>query len=210
MNDASDKGGIAVAVGLLLLLLLGILGAGAYFVVSRQQAALAMQAERARASEVEANMMAENARAQAEIAIARRIASDDKPTLTAEGESIGAAVETILRAQEEAWNRGDVDEFMEHYWKSDNLTFSSGGATTRGWEATLNRYRERYPTREQMGRLTLSGLEITPLGDSAALVLGQWNVERESTPVSGNFSLVVRKFDGRWLIVHDHTFQKTD
>jgi beta-aspartyl-peptidase (threonine type) len=210
VNDAADKGGIAVAVGLLLLLLLGILGAGAYFVVSRQQAALAMQAERARASEVEANMMAENARAQAEIAIARRIASDDKPTLIAEGESIGAAVETILRAQEEAWNRGDVDEFMEHYWKSDDLTFSSGGATTRGWEATLNRYRERYPTREQMGRLALSGLEITPLGDSAALVLGQWSLDRESEPVSGNFSLVVRKIDDRWLIVHDHTSRKTD
>ena len=52
--------------------------------------------------------------------------------------------------------------------------------------------------------------EITPLGDSAALVLGQWNVERESEPLSGNFSLVVRKFDDRWLIVHDHTSRSTE
>ena len=56
-----------------------------------------------------------------------------------------------------------------------------------------------------MGRLSLSGLEITPLGDSAALVLGQWKLERESEPVAGNFSLVLRKFDDRWVIVHDHT-----
>ena len=99
---------------------------------------------------------------------------------------------------------------MEHYWKSEALTFSSGGKTTRGWAETLNRYRERYPTPEKMGRLRLSGLEITPLGDSAALVLGQWNVERESEPLSGNFSLVVRKFDDRWLIIHDHTSRKTE
>jgi beta-aspartyl-peptidase (threonine type) len=116
----------------------------------------------------------------------------------------------MLRTQEEAWNEGDIDTFMEHYWKSDDLTFSSGGKTTRGWDATLNRYRERYPTREQMGRLTLDGLEITPLGNAAALVLGQWNLERESEPVSGNFSLVVRKFDDRWLIVHDHTSRLTE
>lgn len=210
MNDASDKGGIAVAVGLLLMILLLILGAGAYFVIGRQQSAMAMQAERARAAEVEARMLAEQARARAEIAIAARTASNHKASPAADGDSILAAVEAILRAQEEAWNRGDVDAFMEHYWKSDDLTFSSGGATTRGWEATLNRYRERYPTREQMGELTLSGLEITPLGESAALVLGQWNLERESQPVSGNFSLVVRKIDGRWLIVHDHTSRKTD
>jgi len=61
-----------------------------------------------------------------------------------------------------------------------------------------------------MGRLRLSGLEITPLGDSAALVLGQWSLQRESEPLTGNFSLVIRKFDDRWLIVHDHTSQTMD
>lgn len=121
------------------------------------------------------------------------------------------AIEAVIRAQQEAWNGGDVAAFMEHYWKSDDLTFSSGGKTTRGWQATLAGYRERYPTREKMGRLTLNGLEITPLGDraaledSAALVLGRWKLDRESEPVGGNFTLVLRKIDGRWVIVHDHT-----
>ena len=108
-------------------------------------------------------------------------------------------------AQVDAWNRGDVDAFMEHYWKSDDLTFSSGGQTTRGWQATLDGYRKRYPTREKMGRLTLDGLEITPLGDAAALVLGEWKLDRASEPIGGNFTLVLRKIDGRWVIVHDHT-----
>jgi beta-aspartyl-peptidase (threonine type) len=115
------------------------------------------------------------------------------------------AIEGVLRAQQDAWNGGDVRAFMDHYWKSDDLTFSSGGKTTRGWQATFDRYRERYPTREKMGRLTLSGLEITPLGDAAALVLGEWKLDRQSEPVGGNFTLVLRKIDGRWVIAHDHT-----
>jgi uncharacterized protein (TIGR02246 family) len=204
MKDRSVTGGVVIAVGLILIVLLTILGVGAYFALSRQQLAMVV-AERAREAEMQARMEADRARAQAEEAIALRPTSDAEVTSIGDGDSVRTAVESILSAQEEAWNEGDVDAFMEHYWKSDDLTFSSGGKTTRGWEATLNRYRERYPTREQMGRLTLDGLEITPLGDSAALVLGQWSLERESEPVSGNFSLVVRRFDDRWLIIHDHT-----
>ena len=123
----------------------------------------------------------------------------------AQDAAMRAAIEPVFRAQQDAWNGGDVRAFMDHYWKSDDLTFSSDGKTTRGWQATLDRYRERYPTREKMGRLTLSGFEITPLGDAAALVLGQWKLDRQSEPVAGNFTLVLRKIDGRWVIVHDHT-----
>ena len=132
-------------------------------------------------------------------------AEEVKGNLPNKGVAIREKLEGVLRAQQEAWNHGDIDTFMAHYWKSDDLTFSSGGRTTRGWQATLAGYHERYPTRKKMGRLTLSGFEITPLGDSAALVLGQWKLDRQSEPVGGNFTLVVRKIDGRWVIVHDHT-----
>jgi beta-aspartyl-peptidase (threonine type) len=116
---------------------------------------------------------------------------------------------------------------MEHYWKSDDLTFSSGGSTTRGWAPTLARYLARYPTPEKMGRLSFASLEVTPLGDAAALVLGEWRIHRgedetprepssigeapqrhePTDPQLGNFSLVLRKVDGRWVIIHDHTSQ---
>jgi ketosteroid isomerase-like protein len=139
-----------------------------------------------------------------------RMSPDADELPIGQGDSIRTAVESILRAQEAAWNKSDIDAFMEHYWKSDALTFSSGGKTTRGWTETLNRYRQRYPTPGKMGRLSLSHLEITPLGNSAALVLGQWSLERESEPISGNFSLVFRKFNDRWMIVHDHTSQLKD
>jgi ketosteroid isomerase-like protein len=210
MRDRSDAGGLVIAIGLLLIVLLSIGGLAGYFIVGRQQAALAMQADRARMAEAQARMAAEEARAQAEAAAASHTSSDDIAAVMDQGESIRAAVEAMLDAQEEAWNRGDLDAFMEHYWRSDDLTFSSGGNITRGWAETLQRYRERYPTRARMGQLTFSELEIMPLGASAALVLGRWNLERESEPVAGNFSLVVRKFDDRWRIVHDHTSQATD
>jgi L-asparaginase / beta-aspartyl-peptidase len=119
-------------------------------------------------------------------------------------EDAAGEIRAVLTQQAEAWNRGDIDAFMEHYWKSDELTFSSGGQTTRGWKSTKENYQRRYPTREKMGRLTFSQLEITPLGNEAALVLGQWRLEREE-PVAGNFSVVFRKIDGRWVIIHDHT-----
>jgi ketosteroid isomerase-like protein len=133
-----------------------------------------------------------------------------------EAEAIGpdamvrVAVQSVLRAQEAAWNRGDIPAFMEHYWKSDDLTFSSGGKTTRGWQATLDNYRKRYPTRVAMGQVSFQELEITPLCDTnskegAAMVLGRWQLDRENEPVGGNFTLVIRKIDGRWVIVHDHT-----
>jgi ketosteroid isomerase-like protein len=114
------------------------------------------------------------------------------------------ALEDILQKQAAAWNRGDIDGFMEHYWKSENLTFSSGGKTTRGWQTTKDNYKLRYPTRERMGKLTFDQLEAFPLGDSAALLLGHWHLDRTG-PVGGNFSLVFRKIDGAWVIVHDHT-----
>ena len=93
---------------------------------------------------------------------------------------------------------------MEPYWRSPDLTFSSGGKVTRGWQATLDSYRKRYPTREAMGHLTFGDLEITELGRGAALVLGRWQLDRNE-PVGGAFSLVLRRKGSRWVIVHDHT-----
>jgi beta-aspartyl-peptidase (threonine type) len=208
MNDDSEKGGSVAAIGLILILLLLIGGGVVYFVMVRQSALA--QRERALLVELEARTQVERARAAAEAAIIARAASDKEPGPPAEGDPVRAAVEAILRAQADAWNRGDLDAFVEHYWKSADLTFSAEGKTTRGWAQTVSRYRERYPTPEKMGRLNFDGLEVTPLGDSAALVLGKWKLERESEPLSGNFSLVFRKLDGRWVIIHDHTSRLTD
>ena len=116
----------------------------------------------------------------------------------------------VLEVQKQAWNDGDINAFMSHYWKSDELTFSSGGQIVRGWDATLKRYRDRYPTSREMGKLDFDQLEVTLLGESAALVLGHWELQRDPQPVGGSFSIVLRRFDGRWLIIHDHTSVKSE
>ncbi len=207
MHDESDGNGPIAAIGLVLILLL-LVGGGIYFVVARQGAAFA-QAEEVRLAELQARGEAEHARTVAQAAIGAPTTAGEQKT-PPENAVVRGAVEAVLRVQEEAWNRGDLDAFAEHYWKSDDLTFSSGGKTTRGWEETLRRYKERYPTPEKMGRVSFRELEITPLGDSAALVLGQWSLKRENEPLKGNFSLVFRKLDGRWVIIHDHTSRLAD
>jgi ketosteroid isomerase-like protein len=206
MNQDSPTGSVGALLALVLVMLLIVGGAAFYLVTERQQRALAVAREQARATEEVARAQAKFAQAEADRnraeAAAKGSAADERQT--ADDNAIRDAIESVLRTQQDAWNRGDIDAFVEHYWNSEDVTFSSGGKTARGWESTVRSYRERYPTREAMGRLTFNKLEITPLGD-AALVLGEWRLERESEPLSGNFSLVFRKLDGRWVIVHDHT-----
>ena len=125
-----------------------------------------------------------------------------------DSEVVNTAIQNVLETQQQAWNAGDIDKFMEFYWKSDNLTFSSGGKITRGWQSTLENYKTRYPSVAEMGQLTFGDLQITLLGSDAALVLGEWHLSRESQgveDVGGKFSLVLRRIDDQWLIIHDHT-----
>ncbi len=125
------------------------------------------------------------------------------PAGSAGGEA--AAIRRVLDEQASAWNRGDIEAFVEGYWKSDLLTFSGTGGVTRGWDGLLARYKRSYPTRAAMGTLAFSDLEITPLASDAALVLGRWRLDREKDNPGGSFSLVLRKLAEGWRVVHDHT-----
>jgi beta-aspartyl-peptidase (threonine type) len=118
--------------------------------------------------------------------------------------AVKAEITKVLDRQAAAWNDGDVEGFMDGYWRSPQLSFSSGGKVTRGFESTLQHFRASYPDKAAMGRLTFSDLEVTPLSADAALVLGRWRVESQK-PTSGAFSLTMRRIDGQWLIIHDHT-----
>ena len=124
-------------------------------------------------------------------------------------------IRAVLKAQQEAWNRGDIDAFMNGYWRSDLTRFVSGDEVTRGWQTVRDRYKTKYSDREKMGTLAFSDLEITMLSADAAVVLGRWELKRVNEPPSrrsgvpgephGRFTLVLRKFTEGWRIVHDHT-----
>lgn len=124
-----------------------------------------------------------------------------------QGPSAGAMIE-VLRAQEAAWNRGDLTGFMaDGYWRSEELCFFSGGSVTRGYEATEKRYRARYVDGgAEMGRLEFTDLEPISLSPDAGIVRGRWKLSFEKAPAAeGLFTLVLRRQHDGWRIVHDHT-----
>jgi ketosteroid isomerase-like protein len=121
-----------------------------------------------------------------------------------------AALTQILRAQQTAWNRGDVDAFLEGYWRSPELTFSGASGIARGWDAVLARYKKNYPDKAAMGQLEFSNLEIRFLGADAALLLGRWHLTRDKGDIGGVFSLVWQRFPEGWRIIHDHTSTVAD
>ena len=126
--------------------------------------------------------------------------------LTAQQEAAEAATITaLLQAQDAAWNKGDIDGFMNGYWPSEELRFASGGNVVRGYEATLARYKVRYPGREGMGELSTSDYEIDILSKDAAIAHGSWKVTTAEGSSDGLYTLVLRKMDGQWLIVSDTT-----
>lgn len=115
------------------------------------------------------------------------------------------AIREVLDKQVAAWNRGDIDGFMEGYWKSEKLTFVTASGISRGWENVIQRYRRGYPDRKAMGTLSFSDLEITVLSRDSAMVLGHWQLQRDADQPEGHFTLVLRKFAEGWRVVHDHT-----
>ncbi|MCU1267148.1 MAG: hypothetical protein JWM21_3466 [Acidobacteria bacterium] len=120
-------------------------------------------------------------------------------------EKISAAVRAVLDAQRDAWNRGDIAGYMDGYDRSPKTVFVSGDSVTHGWQTVLERYQKNYNSKEKMGTLTFSDLEITPSGRNGAVVIGSWRLKRASDEPHGKFTLIFRKTRQGWKIVHDHT-----
>jgi ketosteroid isomerase-like protein len=117
------------------------------------------------------------------------------------------AVEQVLRIQQDAWNHHNLEGFMAGYWNSPDLTFFSGAKETKGWQATLDRYKTTYASPgHEMGTLNFSNLRVEMLGADAAFARGAWQLTLSDgkTP-HGIFTLVFRKFPEGWKIIHDHT-----
>ncbi|MDT4895204.1 MAG: hypothetical protein QOH25_281 [Acidobacteriota bacterium] len=116
-----------------------------------------------------------------------------------------AAIRAVLDAQVAAWNRGDIEGFMDGYARSEETVFVSGDTVTYGWQTVLDRYRKGYDTREKMGTLAFSDLEINVISKDAAVALGRWQLTRAKDMPHGRFTLIFRRRGQNWRIVHDHT-----
>ena len=116
-----------------------------------------------------------------------------------------AAIRAVMSAQVDAWNRGDIDGFMNGYARSGATEFISGDKLTRGWQTVRDRYKKKYESSEKMGTLHFSELKITPLSADTALVIGRWRLDRKNDKPHGRFTLLFRRTPEGWRIVHDHS-----
>lgn len=114
-------------------------------------------------------------------------------------------VRQILDRQTKSWNKGDLEEFMSGYWKSDSLMFIGRTGVTYGWQKTLDNYRRGYPDRAAMGTLRFDILEVQTISADCIFVVGKWHLARTVGDLQGHFSLVWRKINGEWKIVSDHS-----
>lgn len=114
-------------------------------------------------------------------------------------------IRNLLKAQETAWNKGDLKGFMKGYWESDSMLFLGKKGPTYGYQATLANYIKSYPDTAHMGHFTSSVVQMKALGKEYYMVVGRWQLQRSVGDVSGYYSLLFRRIKGQWVIIQDHT-----
>lgn len=116
-----------------------------------------------------------------------------------------AQIRQIMAAQTAAWNKGDLDAFMQGYWHSDSLMFIGKNGITWGYANALANYKKNYSNADQMGQLTFELLKFDRLSPEYYFVIGKWFLKRKAGDIGGIYSLVFRRIGGKWWIVADHS-----
>jgi len=111
----------------------------------------------------------------------------------------------IMKKQELAWNKADIEGFMQYYWKSDSLKFIGSKGITYGWQKTLDNYKKNYPNQDAMGILTFENSTMEQLSPERVFVIGKWHLKKKDSEVGGYYTLLWKKLKGKWVIVIDHT-----
>lgn len=115
------------------------------------------------------------------------------------------AIRDVISQQQSAWNKGEIDGFMQGYLKSDSLMFVSRNGITYGWDAMLNNYKNSYSDTVAMGKLELQLLKLKPLSSEYYFITGTWHLVRTIGDIGGYFTLLFKKVNGKWFIIVDHT-----
>ena len=114
----------------------------------------------------------------------------------------------LLDQQVSAWNKGDIDGFMEGYHKDSGMQFISKKGVRKGWRATLDSYKNNYPGKTAMGTLIFNtdALYFLDSAHDFGHITGTWRLIRVSDTPSGYFSLITRKTAQGHKIIIDHTW----
>jgi ketosteroid isomerase-like protein len=114
-------------------------------------------------------------------------------------------IRNLLVQQTEAWNRGDINGFMQTYWQNDSLMFIGKDGITWGWKNTLERYKKGYPDKETMGQLSFDVIQVKKLSAEYFFVVGKWMIKRNAGDLSGHYNLLMKRIKGQWKIIADHS-----
>ncbi len=128
-------------------------------------------------------------------------------TLPAQSPDEATAIIAALNKSAADWNRGDLDTFATSYKNSPDILFI-GHTISRGYAQMLATYKKNYPTRDKMGTLTFTQLEVQPLDAQFATVTGHFHLERSTSGggnADGHYMLVVEHTSAVWKIVRDET-----
>ena len=114
-------------------------------------------------------------------------------------------IRKVLDNQIKAWNNGDIEGFMQGYWKNDSLMFIGKNGIHWGWQTTLENYKKNYPDTAAMGKLSFDILLVKKLSPEYFYVVGKWMLTRSIGDLSGHYNLLFKKINGQWLIIADHS-----
>jgi ketosteroid isomerase-like protein len=117
-------------------------------------------------------------------------------------------VKRLMAQQESDWNRGDIDAFMQVYWKSEKLQFISAKGITYGWQQTIDNYKKANPDQTSMGKLIFEIKSVEKLSKKVIMLSGSWELDKEGPNPGGHYLLIWKKIKGEWRIVADHTSVK--
>ena len=114
-----------------------------------------------------------------------------------------AAILSVLNKTAVAWSSGDIEGFMDGYWKSDSLKFYGRGGLTKGWQNTLDNYKKNYPTKAHTGNLDFTIENISKIEENSYYVMAQFHLVREVGDANGVFLIIFRKINEEWKIIAD-------
>jgi ketosteroid isomerase-like protein len=112
---------------------------------------------------------------------------------------------SVLENQRIAWNNGNLQQYMMGYWQSDSLLFVGKRGPQYGWQKTFDNYKKSYPDKSAMGKLTFNILKVDVYTSDYAFVLGEWILDREKDQPRGFFTLQMKKINGQWKVIADHS-----
>ena len=118
-------------------------------------------------------------------------------------ETAKSGILKVMKDQEIAWNNGDLEGFMQGYWKSDSLKFYGSNGLTKGWQNTLDNYKRGYPSKAETGTLNFVINDISRIENNNFWVMGEYHLKREAGDADGVFIIIFKMINGEWKIVAD-------